>query len=500
MNRKILIQAAAPAAIIGGLLCAVCLVSAWYINRLQAEMSQALSRNVTSMEAAQDLENTAYRLRFNYFQYLDEPSPDRLELIKQNCASFEQTLALARRQADTPEEGQLSSDIETGYRNYRTEMEKLFALFQSDDPRTDLRVIADRQMIRLVTEPCERLSRINKDMMTASTRENEELTDRIRLGLLLLGLGGPIGGIIGGYGVARGFSRTIHQLSVRVQGITQRLDEKVASVRIVTDGDPDQLDQQLQRVVQQVEAVAERLQKQQQSMLRAQQLSAVGQLAASVAHEIRNPLTAVKLLVEAALRSNNRKPLTSEDLWVIHGEIDRLEQRVHNFLNFARLPTPRRTPCDVRDVVIQAVNLVKARASQQGVQVDIRQPMHRVAGHLDCGQMCTVLVNLFMNSLDAMPAGGRLTVHLRQSDSGSVALTVRDTGSGIPAEMNGRLFTPFATTKPTGTGLGLSISQRIVEEHSGRIIGDSNPTGAAFTIYLPATPQEEDHHADLASH
>src|SRR5439155_4417877 len=129
---------------------------------------------------------------------------------------------------------------------------------------------------------------------------------------LLLGIGGPVGGLLCGYGIARVLSRSIYKLSVRVQDISQRLE--LPSISVTADGDLEQLDQQLQIVVQRVEEVAERVHRHQHEMLRAEQLSAVGQLAASVAHEVRNPLTAVKMLVEAAMRPDNRKPLSLDDL------------------------------------------------------------------------------------------------------------------------------------------------------------------------------------------
>src|SRR4029077_18226669 len=133
-----------------------------------------------------------------------------------------------------------------------------------------------------------------------------------------------------------------------------------------------------------------------------EQLAAVGQLAASVAHEVRNPLTSIKMLVEAAQRSQNRKPPTAEDIEVIHGEIARLEQTVQGFLNFARLPSPQRSFCDLRKVVSQGTELVRARARQQGVEVvvsmrdagGIYDSSEPVPGFADEGQLCTVLVNL----------------------------------------------------------------------------------------------------------
>src|SRR5207245_3306859 len=180
------------------------------------------------------------------------------------------------------------------------------------------------------------LAVISRQGMDETVRESDEVSRQARLVMLLLGVGGPIGGILCGYGIARGLSRSIYRLSVRVQDITQRLDQDVASVSVAADGDIATLDRQLQHVVGRVEEVAERVQRHQREMLRAEQLSAVGQLAASVAHEVRNPLTSVKLLVDAARRDPEQKPLTKEDLDVIHEEVVRMEKTVQSFLHFAR--------------------------------------------------------------------------------------------------------------------------------------------------------------------
>src|SRR5205085_5340866 len=131
-------------------------------------------------------------------------------------------------------------------------------------------------------------------------------------------------------------------------------------------------------------------------MLRAEQLSAVGQLAASVAHEVCNPLTSVKMLVEAALRPQTFKSLTREDLQVIHGEVGRLEKTVQSFLDFARLPTPQRRIVNLREVVEQTLELVRARARQQHVEMTLDAPDAPIQADIDPGQIRTVLVNLFL--------------------------------------------------------------------------------------------------------
>jgi signal transduction histidine kinase len=267
--------------------------------------------------------------------------------------------------------------------------------------------------------------------------------------------------------------------------MAQHLDQAVASVSVVPEGDVHGLDRQLEQAVVRVREVAEQLQERQREVLRAQQLAAVGQLAASVAHEVRNPLMAIKMLVDAALRPHNPRPVTAENLAVIRKEVARLEKTVQGFLDFTRPPPLRRGPCDLRAVVADALALVDARAGQQQVRVEWQPPAGPVPADVDASQVKGVLVNLFLNALDAMAGGGRLEVGLRATSQGA-CLTVADTGAGIPPQMEGRLFTPFASSKATGTGLGLCTSRRVIEEHGGRLRGANRPEGGAcFTITLP---------------
>jgi signal transduction histidine kinase len=232
-------------------------------------------------------------------------------------------------------------------------------------------------------------------------------------------------------------------------------------------------------------------------MIRAEQLAAVGKLAANVAHEVRNPLMAVKMLVDAALRPQNARPLTAEGLSIIHQEIGRVENTVQGLLDFARLPAPQRTICDIRELVTKAVDLVRARAGQQNVELAVECPESAVPANVDPEQVHRVLVNLLLNALDAMPRGGRLDVCVEASPDRPIRVTTADTGEGIPDTVLSRLFTPFVSTKPTGTGLGLSISQRIIQEHGGNLsAGNRREGGAAFTITLP---QAESQKSELRS-
>ncbi len=513
MSRRMFVKVTAPTITIGVLLLGACLASVWYITQMQANMTSILKDNVTSLRAAQEMEICVRQLRFHCFLYLANPEEKFGKLITADEERFQFWLEQARLYITSDHERDLVEQIGQGYERYRKDFARLKASVPRQQPwRADL--LAEQNPLEPVVGPCRELFEENKQMMDETAADSDSLSGRLYLAMLLLGVGGPAAGLISGYGIARRLSRSLHQLSVRLQDVSQQLEQDVASVSLAPDGDLHQLDEQVQHIVRRVEEVARRLQKQQRELLRAQQLSAVGHLAACVAHEIRNPLTAVKMLVEVALRGRGAKQLTPDDLRVIHEEVVRLEQTVQNLLDFARLPAPDRAVCDLREIVAQAADLVRTRARQQGVEVTLRCPEGAVEAEVDRGQLCNVLVNLFLNALDAMPHGGRLETELTagppltppaRGGMGGVTLRVTDTGSGIPAQMMADLFTPFASSKPTGTGLGLSISQRIVQEHDGTISAANLPQGGAcFTITLPgcearAREPRGGHHADLAN-
>jgi two-component system sensor histidine kinase HydH len=429
MNRRILLLATAPAVIIGLVLFGACIVSAWHINRLQTNLTVILSQNVTSLHAAQQMEIHLRQLRFRCFLYLMKPEPRVLAEIRDLERQFEYWLERARETSSTTEEWEQVAAIEAGFRHYRDE----FAAQQRDldaGVRLDPMALYAINPVQHVVAPCQQLFEVNEQMILATRQQSERVSRWLQLGLLFLGIGGPLSGLIMGYGMARGVSR---------------------------------------------------------SLQRSQQLSALGQLAASVAHEVRNPLTSIKLLVEAALRPDRPRPFTADTLRVVLGEVVRLEKTVHSFLDFARPQPPQWQTCDLGELVRQTVELIRGRARQQRVEVEFQAPAEPVPAAVDAAQVRTVLVNLLINALDAMPQGGRLDVALTADDD-AVRFTVSDTGPGVAREMTGRMFTPFASTRPTGTGLGLSISRRIVEEHGGRIAWHNRREGGAcFVVTLPTS-------------
>jgi PAS domain S-box-containing protein len=221
-------------------------------------------------------------------------------------------------------------------------------------------------------------------------------------------------------------------------------------------------------------------------LLRAEQMMALGHVAAGVAHELRNPLTSVKGLLQVNRKEAEARGLPAEDLRIIEQEIRRMERTLQTFLDFARPPQPHRRRLDLAAVMERVLALVTGRASKQRVAVRYQQPEAGVFIDADQDQIQQLLLNLVLNALDAMPRGGTLDVVLCPPLDGRVELRVLDTGPGIAPQLLSRIFEPFVSSKETGLGLGLAVSRRIAEDHSGTLSASNRPGGgASFVLTLP---------------
>jgi two-component system sensor histidine kinase HydH len=224
-----------------------------------------------------------------------------------------------------------------------------------------------------------------------------------------------------------------------------------------------------------------------QQMVRAEQMAAIGQVAAGVAHEIRNPLTSIKGLVQVNLREADARGLPAEDLRVIEHEVRRMERTLQTFLDFARPPRPDRRRLDVAVVVDRVYAVVGGRARKQRAALRFLRPDEPVWLDGDQDQLQQLLLNLVLNALDAMPDGGAVEIDLRPPRDGHVELLVRDTGPGIAADILPKVFETFVSSKETGIGLGVPVSRRIAEDHGGTLTAFNLPGGGAcFVLRLPA--------------
>jgi two-component system, NtrC family, sensor histidine kinase HydH len=487
MNRRFWLFLTSPTLLIGVCLIVACSVSMLAIQSLQNRLNQRINAEVVSLRAAHEMEVALRQLRFHFFLNLLKPTSEHLRETQADHEQFERALARAKEVAPS-RTAPLLETIEKNYRAYKASL--------TDDnrppdgiPRKDLLAWIDEHPIRQVVDPCQELLERNQELVENALVESAESARTTQITLALLGIVGPIGGLLAGYAITRNLSRSIARLQVRVQDVHSQLAPEVGVVDLHTGHALDSMDAQLQTILGRVQGLVERLQEHQKAAIRSKQLAAVGQLASSMAHEIRNPLTAMRWLVDAAIQSYPDEPMRIQDLEVLQTEIERMNLSVQQVLDFVRPAPAQRCREDLCQVVRQALALTQARKRQLGITCKLDLPAEPVWVELDAAQIKLVVVNLVLNALEAMPRGGNLTVKVQVLAGNKAELIVEDTGPGIPAKILGEMFQPFVTTKSTGTGLGLNVSHRIVAEHQGSITAQNRPEGGAcFRIVLPMEP------------
>jgi signal transduction histidine kinase len=228
----------------------------------------------------------------------------------------------------------------------------------------------------------------------------------------------------------------------------------------------------------------------QEELVRSEKLASLGRLSAGVAHEIRNPLNAMKGAVVLLQRRRADDPAVQESAGLLSEEIDRLSRFVTEFLHFAKQTPPRRRPTDLNGLVRGVEGLFAEEAAASGVELRLELDGDLPPVEVDSGQLQQVLVNLVVNALEAMPEGGALTFATgRDRRRGMAWVAVEDQGQGMTAHQQQNAFDPFFTTKPGGTGLGLALSLGVVESHGGRLTVDSAVgRGSRFVVELPLGP------------
>ncbi len=244
----------------------------------------------------------------------------------------------------------------------------------------------------------------------------------------------------------------------------------------------------------------EELEQMNQQMIQVERTASLGRMAATVAHELNNPLSGIltysKLIakrVERVLPDGPARAQVLDNLDLIRSESQRCGSIVRDLLTYARGRSAELAPAHLHPIVDQAMKLVAHHIELQEIETDVRLELSDDAIVCDREQLVQALIALLINAVEAMPDGGTLHVHTAAGDGDTVLLSVKDTGVGIPEDAQDHIFDPFFSTKneAKGVGLGLAVVYGIVQRHEGDIRVDSRPgQGARFTIHLPRDPAE----------
>lgn len=523
MPNQVAWKLVSPVIFLSLVLLAIGMFAAWSVHRQQQANSDALVHDVSSLLAIEstqiDMRETRYRTNM-FLRTLD--SYHIRDVLKSFPDSKKQMSKLTSK-ANSPEEIVLIEKINNGFLQFVNEFTEVVGKLDLDEERLSregneqildkISYLADYHLTGSVLTPIEQLVQANEHAMQDHNVRLIASAKQTMNGLLLLGLCGGCAGILMGWGVGRALGRSMIQLSVSLQDAAVKLSDARGMITLTRHSDLNGLQVAVQSLADDISHVVGQLQQRERELLRSEQLSQVGQLAAGMAHELRNPLMPIKMLVQAAMERPTGG-LSGKSLEVLIHEISRLEKSIQSFLDFAKPPTPEKSLVKVAEVVQGIVFLIQGRCHQQSVVLITEQMDSDLSIFVDRNQLNQLVLNLVLNALDALTDGGEIHVEVARVvstarlDSALVnrdgkgplpkdgtaqtehlmQLRVYDNGPGISADILPRLFEPFATTKETGMGLGLATCQRIVKSHGGSIQARNRPEGGAeFIVTLPCS-------------
>lgn len=324
-----------------------------------------------------------------------------------------------------------------------------------------------------------------------------EQSVRRRIAQVVMGWGlGAAFMLVFGLGVAYWLTSRLAQRFSHLVEVARQVGEGNLEVRA-----HDDLGDEVGRLARALNLMIGDLKRSQSKLIRSGKLAAIGELSSCVAHEINNPLNTMAVCTQALLdRAKSPELLACPDfeafpeyLKTVNDEIFRCKKITGGLLDFARHKEPRRSPVDLNELISGTIPLVAHRAKQAGQTIAFTADDRPVVAKADADQIRQVLLNILINALDHLPEGGEVRVAAERGTE-HASVSVRDSGSGIPAENLRKVFEPFFTTKSggKGTGLGLAICQKIIDSHRGRIaVSSLVGEGSTFTFSIPLDVGED---------
>lgn len=453
----------------------------WYACQNDSLIGTMVGKEMVLYKTAQEMElalaNQKGFLTY-YFVDGDEKWLDSLAKYRQmfdQCINLAMTFALNSSQRET------LARISTYYKEYIEAKNRAIASYSSTAPKRTISELHERQRVDFfrLLELCRTFRESQRDLILSIEQQSKRRSATLRLFAYTgIAIFVAVGGVF--------LSILYRQILTPLRGLVIRAggdsSEKIRD-------EVDSLKQSLQSMIRDFDETTGELARSRKSLLQAERMAMVGELAAGVAHTIRNPFTSIKMRMFSLSRSLELDEVQNEDLRVITEEIGRIDKIVQNFLEFARPPKLRLEKSSLQKVVHSVLALMEYRLRE--FQVEIRyepysEPMEVL---MDGDRIKEALVNLIINGCEATGPGGVVRIcETREHDAklGEVAgLCVVDDGPGIPEVIRDKVTVPFFTTKDDGSGLGLSIVARIAKEHGGRFVIDNDPeAGAKCCLYL----------------
>ena len=461
-----------------------------YIYRIQDETTVLMEQNVRSARTAKELTLSLYDIRAASLTYLFDRSPERIAILQEKQSEFITLLQKAKESANTEEENTLIQQISGLFSNYQqtlTNALELHKIGRISQPNK-LIVHASQDLINTIEEKTNEFIVKNESAQAEYAESIKKNDDIIRSAMYALGFGGIFLGLVLGWLIARIILNPIYKLVLKVRDAAG--SEMVEHIKMSPGKELEELDQHINRLIGRINQAHEDLRRNRELLERSSKLAAIGKIAPALAHEIRNPLTAIKMLIYAMMQEPDISKDKLHDLEIITHEINRVEGFLQNFLKYARPAKPQMQMVSIIPVVKETLQLMQPRFRQNNIALTENHEQEGLRIKADPDMIKQIVMNLVLNAIESMGQDGELRFStLVKSDDPEnrfFHIIISDTGPGIPDDILDSLFDPFVKGKDQGIGLGLSISQRIAELHHGWISASNNQDrGATFTVHLP---------------
>jgi signal transduction histidine kinase len=306
--------------------------------------------------------------------------------------------------------------------------------------------------------------------------------------LLLIGVGGFLIGIAGAALLARRITRPLHRL---VDGTVRIAQGDFSQAMVDTSRDEvGDLARSFNEMTSQLVQARARMEDANRRLVQHEKLASIGRMAATIAHEIRNPLTSVKLNVQKVAEEEGFAETVKAHLDLSLEGIDQIERFIKELLNFTRVQELALESWPVDQIVEESLKVIRDVLAGKGIAVDRSCAEGLPPIQADADKLRQVILNVLRNAYEALGPGGRIRIACDAVEAGErtmVRVRIADDGPGIPEKARPNIFEPFFTTKPSGFGLGLANARKIVEQHNGTIaLGETDGPGTAFVILIPA--------------
>lgn len=468
----------------------VCAVGLFSLGNASAVARIAVSRQLALIDDTAAMSAFLYQKGF-VAEYLLTGNREWLAELESNRPAFESWLRRMHGKVGGPDPERLLDQIQTEYVAYDHARREAVALYDAGRPtEAKARLLqnhAQAQRLRDLFADFGRAARVDAEGTLAAA---EQSVRRLADILVATSVAGAVASLLVGFLWARRITKPITELEVQVESAAERTRIHLLPGRagLETLGD------QVSAIIEKLEETDAALFEHRRRLVQSEKLSAVGELAAKLAHEVLNPLAGMKaatqLLERQGIAAPGGEPVV-ETARALDREITRVESLVRRLMNYARPLAPRFELATVGSLVDAALEAAGPALARHKTHVERREEPELPPLEVDPQLVTQALVNLIVNAAEATPAdGGPIEVEAARATSlgrDEIAVRVRDRGAGISADRQRELFKPFFTTKPEGHGLGLAVSQNILLEHGGRIVAGNRPDGpgAVFELQIP---------------